>query len=425
MNYKLIDKCRVCGSKDLTDVFSFPAQFLSPIFVESNEQNILAKIKVPLTVTLCDIHKNEKGCGLVQLRETTDHNLLYTNYFYRSATNATMRRDLNDVVDDVALHTTFSPGDVVVDIGSNDGTMLSYFPSNLFRIGVEPAKNISWEALDPSIRVINDYFSKSALSETLRDRKVKAFTSCAMFYDLDDPNTFVSEIKELLAPDGIFCIQLSYLVSMLKNMNFYDVCHEHLEYYSLTVLNSLMERNGLTIFDAETNAVNGGSVRTFITHIDRAPEKSKKLLELLEIENKMRLFDEATYREFYEKIMKLALTIREYVYNEVKKGKLVIGLGASTKGNVLLQLFGIDKSVLPYISEISQEKIGKRTLGTNIELISDERALELKPSIKLVLPWYFKEEIIKREEQYLNQGGKLLFPMPYAHIVTLDGEQTL
>ena len=425
MNYKLINQCRICGSKDLTDVFSFPAQFLSPTFVESNEKNILATIKVPLTVTLCNIHKNPKGCGLVQLRETTDHNLLYTNYFYRSATNATMRRDLKNVVDDVMSRAPLSAGDVVVDIGSNDGTMLTYFPSNLVRIGVEPAKNISWEALDPEICVVNDYFSKSALAHALAGRKVKVFTSCAMFYDLDDPNIFVSEIKELLAPDGIFCIQLSYLVSMLKNMNFYDVCHEHLEYYSLTVLNSLMERNGLSIFDAETNAVNGGSVRVFITHTEHAPHESQNLRELLKIENEMHLFDEATYREFYEKIMNLARTIKEYIYSEIQKGRLVIGLGASTKGNVLLQLFGIDNTMLPYISEINKEKIGKRTLGTDIELISDERASKLKPSAKLVLPWYFKEEIVKREESYLRQGGKLLFPMPSAHIVTREGKQAL
>lgn len=425
MNYKIIDRCRICSSTNLIDVFSFPEQFLSPTFVESNKGNSLTNIKVPLTVTLCDVSKNPKGCGLVQLRETTNHDLLYTNYFYRSATNATMRRDLKDVVDDVLNHAKPIQGDVVVDIGSNDGTMLTYFPSDMIRIGVEPAKNISWKGLDPSIRVVNDYFSERALRETLSGKKVKIFTACAMFYDLDDPNTFVAEIKTMLAPDGIFCIQLSYLVAMLKNMNFYDVCHEHLEYYSLTTLNTLMERHGLTIFDAELNAVNGGSARVFVAHKDSGRERSQRYQKLIKEEERMKLFDPKTYIVFHEKIMELAATVKRYIINEIKRGNTVIGLGASTKGNVLLQLFGIDNSILPYISEINPEKIGKRTLGTDIELISDGRARELRPSVKLVLPWYFKTEIVKREETYLAQGGKLLFPMPYAHLVSKAGEENL
>ncbi len=425
MNYERIDSCRICGSTSLTDLFSFPEQFLSPTFVESNEGNDLANVKIPLTLAICDVHKNPQGCGLVQLRETTRHDLLYANYFYRSATNATMRRDLKDVVDDVLNHAKPAPGEVVVDIGSNDGTMLSYFPSDLIRIGVEPAKNIFWDGLDPSIRVVNDYFSERALRKTLNGKRVKIFTACAMFYDLDAPNTFVAEIKSMLDSKGIFCIQLSYLVSMLKNMNFYDICHEHLEYYSLTTLNMLMERHGLTIFDAETNAVNGGSARVFVAHKDHPPEKSQRYQELLKEERRMHLFDAETYNVFYEKIVKLAATVKRYLLNEIKQSKMAIGLGASTKGNVLLQLFGIDKTILPYISEINPEKIGKRTLGTDIELISDARALELRPSVKLVLPWYFKEEIVKREEPYLAQAGKLLFPMPYAHLVSKTGEEHL
>jgi len=425
MHYKSITKCRICGSEDLTDVISFEEQYLSPTFVETNEDNKLSEIKVPLTVTLCDRSKNGNGCGLVQLRETTNDDLLYTDYFYRSATNSTMRKDLKNVVDEVLKKVDTKPGDTVVDIGANDCTMLSYFPSELDRVGVEPAKNILWEGIDPSLRIVNDFFSEKALSSTLNGKKVSIFTSCAMFYDLDDPNKFVAEVKSLLAPNGVWCIQLSYLVSMLKNMNFYDICHEHLEYYSLETLEGLMARHGLTIFDAETNAVNGGSARVFITHTKTAPQKSESLKKLLEEESKMNLFDAETYIEFDRGIQRLAKAVRDYLSNEIKEGELVVGLGASTKGNVLLQLFGITKEMLPYITEIMPEKIGLKTLGTDIELISDEKSFELNPSCKLVLPWYFKDEIVKRESEYLDQGGKLLFPMPYAHVVTKDGEELL
>lgn len=423
MNYKLINQCRVCKSENLTDAFSFSEQFLSPTFVDKNEGNPLADIKVPLTVTLC------KDCSLVQLRETTDPTLLYTDYFYRSATNDTMLKDLKHVADEVLRVVKPSPGDVVVDIGANDGTTLGFFPANLSRIGVEPAKNISWSNLDESIQIVNDFFPTPKLFETLQGRKVKAFTSCAMFYDLDDPNAFVADVKTLLAPDGVFTIQLSYLVSMLENMNFYDICHEHLEYYSLNTLETLMQRHDLTIFDVELNAVNGGSALVFITHKNNDTTKSKRYQELLNKEEAMGLLDSeallATLVGFHENIMSLSKTVRGYLANELNQGKKVIGLGASTKGNVLLQIFKIDKTFLPYISEINVEKIGKRTLGSDIELISDDQANALNSSTKLVLPWYFKNEIVKREESYLNSGGKLLFPMPYAHIVSKDGEEAL
>lgn len=425
MNYATIKKCRMCGNKNLTEAIRFAPQFLSPTFVATNKGNRLAHIKVPLTVLVCDKKKNKIACGLVQLKETTNHDLLYKDYFYRSATNDTMKKDLKDVVKTVLAKARAKKGDVAVDIGSNDGTMISYFPASLVRIGVEPAQNISWDHLDPSITVVNDYFSKKALTPTLGTRAVKILTSCAMFYDLDDPNSFVADAASVLASDGVWCIQLSYVLFMLNNMNFYDICHEHLEYYSLATLNNLMERNGLTIFDAEINAVNGGSVRVFIAHTARKLKKSANLLKLLARERRFKLDDPATYRAFDKKIRLLATLVRAYLMNEIGAKRAVIGLGASTKGNVLLQLFGITKKILPYISEINPAKIGLRTLGTDIGLISDEAANKLNPSVKLVLPWYFKNEIMKREKAYLAHGGKLLFPMPYAHLVGKDGETRL
>ncbi len=422
MNYVNVKKCRVCGNKNLTAAIRFAPQFLSPTFVKTNKGNRLADIKVPLTVVVCDRAENKDACGLVQLKETTDHELLYKDYFYRSSTNDTMKKDLKDVVTSVLKKVKTKKGDVVVDIGSNDGTMISYFPKSLARIGVEPAKNITWDHLDPSITVVNDYFSKKALVGTLGERTIKILTSCAMFYDLDEPNSFVADAASVLAPEGVWCIQLSYALSMIENMNFYDICHEHLEYYSLVTLNHLMERNGLTIFDAELNEVNGGSARVFITHTARKLKKSANLVKLLVRERRFKLESPATYVAFDKKIRSLAVTVRDYLKKEIKAGHNVIGLGASTKGNVLLQLFGINKTMLPYISEIQTAKIGLRTLGTDIELISDEAANKLNPSTKLVLPWYFKKEIVKREKPYLATGGTLLFPMPYAHVVSKKGE---
>jgi len=423
--YKNIQHCRVCGSADLTAVVSIEEQYLSPTFVETNENNPLADIRVPQTLVLCDRSNNADACGLLQLKETVEPDYLYREYFYRSSVSDTMRKDLRNVVDDVVERARLEDNDVVVDIGANDCTMIGYFPSGLKRIGVEPAQNISWEGVDPSIKIVNNYFSQDVLNDTLKDKKVKIFTSCAMFYDLDDPNSFVADVKSLLHEEGVWCIQLSYLPLMLKNINFYDICNEHLEYYSLHTLNYLMKQNGLEIFDAAENDVNGGSVRVMITHLDRKIEKTDSFKELIDIEKQMNLFDKETYINFHEEILSLKNKIKNTIGVELKNGNTVLGLGASTKGNMLLQLFGIGKETIPYISERNPEKVGLKTLGTDIELISEEHARELNPSYMLVLPWYFKSEIVAREKEYILNGGKLLFPMPYPHVVHKDGETKL
>lgn len=423
--YKNIDRCRICGSKELTEVISIMPQHLSPTFVKSNENNELSKIKVPMTLVLCDKNKNPYGCGLLQMKETVNPDLLYADYFYRTAVSDTMCRDLKNVVEDVERHIPLNAGDYVIDIGANDCTMLSYFREDLNRVGVEPAKNIDWTNVSPSIKIVNDYFSKKSLEGIVPDNSAKAITACAMFYDLDDPNSFVADLKQVLAKDGIICIQLSYLPLMIKNLNFYDICNEHLEYYSLHSMKNLMERHGLYIFDASTNHVNGGSARVFITHKENNYGESDNLKKLYEEELAMNLYDVKTYKDFWKKITDLRDVVVNLIKGEIAKRNLVLGLGASTKGNVLLQLFEITKEMLPYISERNPDKVGLKTLGTDIELISEEKARNLKPSYMLVLPWYFKEEIVKREKDYLEQGGKLLFPMPYPHIVSKDSETRL
>ena len=415
--YKNLTNCRVCNSKNFVEVIKIDDQHLSPTFVKTNVGNKLAEIKVPHTLVFC------KDCNLLQLKETVEPDLLYKQYFYRSAVSDTMRTDLRKVVDDVMTRVNLSDGDYVVDIGANDCTMVSYYPENLNRCGIEPAENIDWDHVN-NVKIVNDYFNETSIKLAVGNNKVKVFTSCAMFYDLDDPNSFVSTIKKYLHPEGVYCIQLSYLVAMFRNVNFYDICNEHLEYYSLETLQCLMSRHDLEIFDAEENAVNGGSVRVMITHKGRK-NKSENLIALEKIESQMELDKPETYISFHEKITEIKNKVNKVIHAERQSGNIVLGLGASTKGNMLLQTFGIDKETLPCISERNPDKVGLRTLGTDIELISEEAAREMKPSCMLVLPWYFKKEIVEREKEYIHSGGKLLFPMPYPHLVTKDGEVSL
>lgn len=411
-NFTLTDKCRVCHSRRLTAVVKIKPQFIASTFVKSNKNNPRAKIKIPMTALLC------RRCGLAQLKETVNPDLLYENYFYRSSVSNTMKRDLQDVVNDACSRVKLKKGDPVLDIGCNDGLMLTMFPKTLKRVGIDPAKNIDWSHLDKSIKIVNDYFPNPKLGAN----KFKIITATAMFYDLDDPNTAVKQIKSYLAKDGVVCIQVSYLYDTIKDMNFYDICHEHLEYYSLKTISHLMERNGMSVFDASTNFVNGGSLRVMVAHKESNRPKSRNLEYLLLKEKVLQLENPETYNTFSKLIKINTERVRSYI--ESQKG-LVIGLGASTKGNVLLQLCRIDKKMLPFISERNPFKVGLRTLGTDILLISEEEARRLQPDCMFVIPWNFKTEIMEREKEYLEKEGKLLFIMPYPYVIDKNGETRL
>ncbi len=428
MDYKCIDRCRMCDSADLTEVLSLGEQFLASSFVKSNKDNPLAVIRFPLTLVLCDRTKNTRGCGLLQLKETVKRDLLYRKYFYRSATNPMMHSALQEIAQELTARIPFDEGDAVLDIGCNDGTMLTFFPASLRRFGIDPAENIPpLKNFDPSIRILTDYFSQEAAHKVSGGIKTfKAITSIAMFYDLDDPHSFVRDVKKLLHPEGIWCIQLSWLYDVIRNMNFFDICHEHLLYYSLGTLRTLLNLHDLEIIDASTNPVNGGSLRVFVKHKKAGFPVSANVQNILDEEAAFGLNEPAdTFREFGKKISDLKENILGYLRREKERGGMIIGLGASTKGNVLLQYFGIGRDLMPYLCDRNPEKTGLRTLGTDIEVISEERMRALHPSCLLVLIWFFREEILKREQGYLARGGTMLFPMPSPTLVTKDGEMPL
>lgn len=413
LKYRILERCRICGVTELADVYQMPPQYLSPRFVTSNEG--LETIKVPLTLALC------ASCGHLQLREEVEPDLLYRQYFYRSATSDTMRAHLGDVVSDVQGRVDLAPGDIVLDVGANDATLLSYFPAGVRKIGVEPAQNIDWSSVAADVEIVNDYFS----SAELPSEKVRVVTCCAMFYDVSAPHDFVRRVKSSLADDGLWCIQVSYLPLMLENLNFYDICHEHLSYHTLDSLERLLSASGLSAFDSTTNPVNGGSIRLLACHREFAgystAQGQRRLERLRQREQSMNLKSPSTFVQFGEVIDRLGWKVRGYIQQCQVRGELVLGLGASTKGNVLLQHFGLE-DMIPYISERNSDKVGLRTLGTDIELISEQSARSMNPSCMLVLPWYYKDEIVTREANYLENGGTLLFPMPVPHVVTGQGE---
>ena len=424
-NISYLAACKICGNQKLKKVIKLNEQYISATFVQSNKDNDLKKIKTTLNLLLCVKDDNPKNCGHLQLQEIINPDLLYRNYFYRSSTSNTMREDLKKVVDSVIEISNPQPKDIVVDIGANDCTLLNYYKKELQLVGFEPARNIKFIDEGKNIKIFSNYFNAEDFKKNL-NKKAKIITSCAMFYDLENPKKFVKDINNILDNEGIWCVQVSYLLLMIKNLNFYDICHEHLSYYSIYSFDKLIKQFGLKIFYAETNDVNGGSIRFYVCKSECKKYDNKKfqnkLIELYKEEEKYFLNDESTFVNFQKKIDELKYKINSYIDNILKDKKIVLALGASTKGNILLQHFGIGKDKIPFISERNTTKVGLRCLGTDIELISEEKARSLNPKAMLVLPWYFKKEIVEREKKYISQGGQLLFPMPYPHVVTNEQE---
>tara|TARA_B100001057_G_scaffold419202_1_gene438849 strand:- start:1202 stop:2497 length:1296 start_codon:yes stop_codon:yes gene_type:complete len=423
---RILKKCKVCGNEDLTKVLTLNEQYLSPTFVKTNKDNPLAKIKSPLTLVLCDKSKNKNSCGLLQLKEITEADLLYKDYFYRSATNDTMREDLKGLVTQVIDIAKPNDKDIIVDIGSNDCTMLNFYNDNFNLVGFEPAKNIKFLDKGKNIKVINNYFNSKNFQENFPSKKAKVITSCAMFYDLEDPIKFVRDIEDILDEDGLWCCQISYLDSMIRFNNFYDICHEHLSYYSIESFEYLVNKSNLKLFYAETNSVNGGSVRLYICKKNSKKFEKFEFIEKLNVlkkeEKNLNLTLSKTFLDFEKVVSDLRQKTIKFVDEIIKEKKTVLALGASTKGNIILQHFNLTKEKIPYISERNPDKVGLKCLGSDIELISEKHARDLCPEAFIVLPWNFKNEIVQREKKYLDSGGKLMFVMPYPHVVTKSGE---
>jgi len=427
-NITYLKECKICGNTNLKEVLQLNEQYISATFVKSNVDNNLTEIKTPLTLVLCSREDNSNNCGLLQLLEITEPDLLYRQYFYRSATNDTMRTDLKDVVENVTKIVKPQSGDIIIDTGSNDCTLLNFYDKQLSLVGYEPAKNIKYIDEGKNIKIFSDYFNSDQFKKNFK-HKAKIITSCAMFYDLVDPKKFTKDIEEILDDNGVWCVQISYLASMLRYNNFYDICHEHLSYYSINSFEYLLDKLNLKCFYAQTNAVNGGSIRLYVCKKScnkyDIPEFTESLKKLKVEEEKYNLRSEKTFIDFQKNITEIKNKTNIFVDKILKSNQKVLALGASTKGNILLQHFGLDKSKIPFISERNPEKVGLKCLGSDIELVSEDKARSLNPKAFLVLPWNFKEEIVKRERKYLDEGGELMFPMPYPHVVSKKGEVKL
>jgi len=411
--------CRICEG-ELEPILSLGEQYVSN-FVTPGEQEV---IKAPLDLMLCS------KCKLVQLKHTVAGEHLYQNYWYRSGTNQTMRNALAEIANTSELLMHLNTGDAILDIGCNDGTLIhSYKTKGIYKIGFDPAQNLAQFSKKVVDKLISDYFNVETYHQDpdLHNRHPKIITSIAMFYDLENPNKFVSDVKNVMHPDGLWIIQMSYLPLMLKQNEFGNICHEHLEYYSLHSLEYLLKKHNLEIVDAELNDVNGGSIRVYIRNRNADTSTfgdltyrelaAKRVAALCENEMELELDKIDTYRQFGFWINQIKKDVVEFINAEVAKGKKVYIYGASTKGNTVLQYFGLDHSVIIAAAERNPDKWGKVTVGTHIPIVSEKEAREAKPDYFLVLPWHFIEEFKHREKEFLMSGGRFILPAPHFTLI--------
>lgn len=411
--------CRICGSNALTPVVSLGAQFLSGAFTKPEGTPPVSR-RVPLDLVRCDPALDERACGLVQMRHSVPPKVLYQSYWYRSGVNQTMRDNLAGIAHLAETAAQLKPGDLVVDIGCNDGTLLkSYRMDGIKKLGIDPS-NVVEHARAAGLQVVNDFFSAAAFRSVYPEQKAKVITSIAMFYDLENPHFFVDDIKNSLHEQGVWVLELSYLPTMLAANSFDTICHEHLEYYALAPMERLFAEHELEVLDVHLNDINGGSFRIVVGHAGKTKPSSEaqdrvQALRLKEFE--LALDIDTPYALFRKQIRKIRKDLVAFLRKAKTQKKLVHGYGASTKGNTTLQYCGLTPSLVPAIADRNPDKWGSSTIGTNIPIISEEESRRQKPDYYLVLPWHFIDEFKRREHEFLSRGGKFVLPMPEVRLV--------
>jgi NDP-4-keto-2,6-dideoxyhexose 3-C-methyltransferase len=411
LTYTTRETCRVCNAGPLKHLFSLGTQYVNN-FIQKEDLHKCPK--APLEMVLCP------QCGLAQLKDTAPQELLYSGfYWYKSGVTETMKKALRDITQKAEEMFELKSGDVVLDIGSNDGTMLrTYQIPGLITIGVEPATNLAEEGKQGITHFVNDFWTLENYHK-VTNQKAKVITAIGMFYDMEDPNQFIADAKDALTEDGVFIAQLMCLKNMLDKNDVGNICHEHLEYYSFASLEYLFKKNGLEIFDIEINEVNGGSYRVYAKRIGAIVKETPGSTERVQKvrENEKELQDEKVFHDFFARLEENKRKCVEFIKEEHSKGKKIWAFGASTKGNVILQYYGLDHNMILGASERSPWKFGKYTVGSMIPIYSEEEARVAQPDYFLVLPYAFFDEMYARETKWREKGGKWIVPLPEFRIV--------
>ena len=404
-----IKKCRSCNNGNLKPAFDIGVQKFTGVFLKTKNE------KVPegsLALVFCD------NCNLLQLQNSFDPNIMYgSNYGYMSSLNQSMVNHLKVKAEKINRLIDLNPGDIIMDIGSNDGTFLKFFSKKLKLIGVDPTIKKLKNYYRKDIIKVPNFFSKSNISKII-NKKIKVVLSISMFYDLEDPVNFAQEIFETLDDNGIWHLEQSYMPLMLKNNSYDTICHEHLEYYSLKSIKYIFDKVGFKIIDLQFNDINGGSFAVTVAKKKSKFKEASIVVDwLLKKEELFKYNNLSSFKKFFIDIEKHKIIFRDLLLNLKDNKKKVIGYGASTKGNVILQYCNINQELIPYIAEVNKFKHGRYTPGSKIKIISEQQAKKMSPDYFIVFPWHFKNFIINKEKKFIKRGKKIIFPLPDIEII--------
>lgn len=415
------DHCRICGNRDLIEITDLGNHSLSGRFPFKDEPTPLI---APLVLMKCNDLSGQKCCGLVQLKHNVSPEELYFhNYGYRSGLNATMTQHLKNMATEISQKIgPLTKDDIILDIGSNDCTLLKsypYPPDMVKYFGIDPTGRQFAQYYPPYVTLVKEFFNYDNFNGTFPDQKAKIITSISMFYDLPSPIDFMRDIKKILHPDGLWILEQSYIIRMLETLSFDTVCHEHLEYYAMKQMEWMADLVGLKIVDVTTNDCNGGSFRLTMSHKEsNYVSQQDHINQLHKLEETFGLDTMMPYLKFNRECLRVKKDLTDLLTGYKQQGKQIYLYGASTKGNTLLQYFGIDKTIVTAAAERNVEKYGRRTPQTDIPIIPEQEMRKNKPDVLLVLPWHFKKEFIEREQEYLKSGGIMVFPMPKLEVIT-------
>ena len=404
-----IKNCRNCKNTELFDLFSLGKISFTGRFPNTIRQNVP---KAYLNVLMC------KKCKLVQLDRNFDLNYLYgKSYGYRTGINKTMTDHVKKIVRKCSALVKLKSKQYVLDIGSNDATLLNFYANDIIKVGVDPLVNKYKKFYKKINYKISNFFKIKDIEKIKIKKKFKIISALSVFYDLRDPNKFIKEIKKILDDKGVFVLEHVDLYYIIKNNIFDTICHEHLVFYSSKIIIEMMKNNGLKVFNHEYNEINGGSSRYYICHSKTNFKVSKNIKKVLLRENLQGIELKKTYKLFFTKILNEKIKLIKLIKKIKNEEQDIHGYGASTKGNVLLQFYNINNKVVNYIADRNPLKWNSFTPGTRIKIISESQSRKIKPHYYLVLPWHFKNEILIREKNIRKKGTKFIFPLPKVRVV--------
>ncbi len=404
-DYTNIECCRLCKSNNLQEVYSLGEQTLTGVFPQSKNEIISSG---PVDLLKC------QSCGLVQLKQTYNQNEMYgDNYGYRSGLNKSMLKHLKKNVQLILDLNILKANDIIIDIGSNDGSTLKMFPDIYRAVGIDPTAKKFSEYYTDNIKLVPNFFNSEIALEAIKGDKAKLITSFSMFYDLEDPLQFSKDVSSVLTDDGIWVMEQSYLPSMIQTNSFDTICHEHLEYYSLTQIQWIADNTDLDIIDVDFNDTNGGSFLVILAKGNSSLKQNSAKIKNILLDEEKYYSDNSIYQKFKKKISSEKEKFMMFLNNAKKENKLVVGLGASTKGNVMLQHYDIDSELISCIGDVNPDKHGSFTPKSHIPIISEDEAINMNPDYLVVIPWHFKKHFMSMDK---FKDKRLVFPLPFFEI---------